>query len=89
MNLRDLFNERRWRSQDLERLVVVIRHRGAPEDERRIVGADILAVEGGGLTVVAVDASGAPVDDGRAFIPYHRVLRVYAPEGLLFARESP
>lgn len=88
MSLRDLFNERRWRTQDLAALTVVIRHRGAPGDERRIAGADILAIEGGGLTVVAVDSEGQPVDDGRAFIPWHRVLRVVAPEAVLYVKEE-
>lgn len=89
MNFRDLFNRHKWHSGDLSALTVVIRHRGAPDDERRLSGATILEIGASGLIVEAQDAEGAPVDDGRAYIPYHRILRVIAPDAVLYTKEPP
>lgn len=76
MDFRELFNRHKWRSEDLGALTLTIRHRGAPGDVRRLSGAEILEITAGGLFVRALDKEGKPVDDGRAFIPYHRLLRV-------------
>ncbi len=88
MDIRNLLNERKWRQADLSSLSLVVRHRGAPEDERRISGGSILEIAAAGVFVEARDAEGEPIDDGRAFIPYHRFLRVTGPEGLLFERKE-
>jgi uncharacterized protein (UPF0248 family) len=88
MDLRSLFNARKWHTGDLAVLSLVIRHRGAENDERRVSGAGILEINGAGLIIEARDAEGAPIDDGRAFIPYHRLLRVVGPEGVLYEKPS-
>ena len=43
-DLRDLFNKLKWHTGDLEEVIVTIRHRGAPRDERDILGLDIVSV---------------------------------------------
>jgi uncharacterized protein (UPF0248 family) len=88
MDLRKLLNDHRWHTQDLATLRIVVRHRGAPDDERALSGASILEIAGNGVFVEARDADGEPIDDGRAFIPYHRFLRVRGPEGLLYERKE-
>lgn len=88
MDLRELLNERKWHRGDLGSLHLVVRHRGAPEDERRIAGGAVLEIAAAGVFVEARDAEGEPIDDGRAFIPYHRFLRVIGPEGTLYARKE-
>lgn len=97
--LRELLNERRWHRGDLDTLEVVIRHRGAPRDERVVPGAAIADIGPRGLTVrhdVAVtlllggDPDEAPEgDDGDVWIPYHRVLEVRAPAGTLWSKPAP
>jgi uncharacterized protein (UPF0248 family) len=79
MNLRDLFNERKWHTGDLAVLTVVVRHRGAPGDERRLPGAQIVEIGSAGLVV---DGG----EEGSVFLPWHRVLRVVAPEAVLWER---
>ncbi len=88
MDFRELLNERKWHRGDLAALTLVVRHRGAPGDERRISGGSIFEIAAAGIFVEARDAEGEPIDDGRAFIPYHRLLRVLAPEGLLYERKE-
>ena len=83
MNLRDLFNQHKWHTGDLGVLTVVIRHRGAPADEKRVSGAEILEIAASGLTVRSDE------DEAGVYIPFHRVLRVIAPEGVLFEKEPP
>lgn len=89
MDLRNLLNNHKWHKGDLGQLTLVVRHRGAPRDERAIPGASIQEIAAGGVFVEARDAEGEPIDDGRAFIPYHRLLRVEGPEGLLYERREP
>lgn len=86
--LREIFNRHKWHTGHLAVLTVFIRHRGAPGDERRLLGADIHEIGPRGLVVDAVDAEGEPVAEGRAFIPWHRVLRVVGPEGTLWERHG-
>ena len=99
MDFRALFNTHKWHTDSLGALTLSIRHRGAPGDTRRVFGSDILEITGGGLFVRALDNEGKPVDDGRAFIPYHRILRIVrrdpvgtnpggAPEELLFEKPA-
>jgi uncharacterized protein (UPF0248 family) len=90
MNLRELFNDRKWHRGDLRELVVTVRHRGAPGDERTVLGGEITDIRPGGL-VVAVDVEvyeDGGVEDGAVFIPWHRVLKVAAPEGILWERTN-
>lgn len=86
--LRDLLNERRWRLGDLSDCVVIVLHRGAPDDRREIPGHAISAVLSGGLEVVAsaggwaFDGDAAPIDViDTVVVPFHRVLEVRAPDG--------
>lgn len=88
MDLRKLLNDHRWHTHDLASLRVVVRHRGAPEDERALSGTSILEIAGNGIFIESHDEDGEPIDDGRAFIPYHRFLRVYGPGGLLYERKE-
>lgn len=95
--LRELFNERKWSTGDLGALEVTIRHRGAPRDERLIPGHAIGAVSGNGFTVVeagewsfSADDGDAPLtSEGEVFVPWHRVLRVVGPDGVLFRKPEP
>ena len=91
MWLRELFNEHKWHRKDLDQLEVRVRHRGAPGDARVVLGANFRAVVGG--RVVGADLGlyaddEAAVTDGTVFLPYHRVLRVAAPAGVLWEREE-
>lgn len=92
MWLRELFNDRKWNRADLDSLEVRVRHRGAVGDARVISGAEIREIRPGGLVVEADPGlyadDEAAVTDGTVFLPYHRVLRVAAPSGVLWAREG-
>lgn len=79
MTVRDLLNERKWRHGDLDRVDVIVRHRGAENDERRILGTEIREIRGEGLIVSPLDP-----DSPDVFIPWHRVLRILAPEGTIW-----
>lgn len=95
--LRELFNERKWHTGDLASLEVTIRHRGAPRDERLIPGHAITDVNGNGFTVVEAgewsfseEGEDAPAtSEGTFFVPWHRVLRVVGPDGVLFRKPEP
>ena len=88
MDLRKLLNDHRWYTHDLDTLQVVVRHRGAPDDERTLSGASILEIASNGIFVESRDEDGEPIDDGRAFIPFHRFLRVVGPGGLIYERKE-
>ena len=62
--LREQLNRHKWQSKDLDKITLVVVHRGAPNDEAFVNGADIDAIREDG-----VQLSG---EDG-AFIPYHRI----------------
>lgn len=83
-DLRDMFNERRWVNADLSTLLICARHRGAPNDEREISGALIEHIRPGGLVFQSSDPEEG--EDPTWFLPWHRVLRVTAPEGTLWER---
>src|SRR5688500_2820295 len=91
MWVRELLNERKWGRGDLGSLEVVVRHRGSPGDVRVVFGGEIGEIRPGGLLVRAdpyLDEGVA--DDGQVFLPWHRVLQVRGPEGVLWARpEAP
>lgn len=92
MWLRDLFNERKWARNDLDQLEVRVRHRGAKDDARVVLGAEIREIRPGGLVVDAnpsfYEEDDRGVVDGTVFLPYHRVLRVASPAGVLWQREE-
>lgn len=91
MNLRDLFNERKWHQADLQALQIVARHRGAPNDERTISGFDVKRIAPGGLFLDAAVGLGSEdeedSDDGEVFLPFHRVLEVRGPNGVIWTRD--
>ena len=84
--IRELLNERRWHQGDLAALELVIRHRGAPRDERVVPGAAILDIGPRGVTISEDIAAG---DGGDVWIPYHRVLAVRAPGATLWSKPAP
>ena len=94
MQLRDMLNELKWRHDDLASIEVVVRHRGAPRDELRISGIDIVEIGAKGLFVAADDARASwevELVDGNErtkFLPWHRVLAVHGREGALWVRQS-
>jgi len=87
--LRELLNDHKWHLADLSRLRVIVRHRGAPDDEREIEGSSVLAIGPEGIEVQAdagLDAE-RDLEDGKVFIPFHRILRVVG-EGVLWQRKK-
>lgn len=81
--LRELFNAHRWRDQDLDTLEIRIRHRGAPGDEKVVHGFSIDDVGARGLML-----SPTLDEDEPTFIPFHRILSVTGPDGLLWERPA-
>jgi uncharacterized protein (UPF0248 family) len=65
--MRDTLNSHKWRTGDLDRIVLVVRHRGAPNDEERISGSEIAEILAEGVQLAGEDG---------AFIPYHRILEI-------------
>ncbi|MCO4743811.1 MAG: DUF504 domain-containing protein [Proteobacteria bacterium] len=82
--LRDVLNRHRWRDGDLSELELSVRHRGAPGDVRVIPGLAIADIVSTGVHLIREDDQ----PEG-AFIPFHRVLRVDGPDGIVWVREGP
>ena len=78
MHLRDLFNEMKWHRKELYQAMIVIRHRGAAEDEKWISGD---AIELIGTSFFTYQGEFEQTE-----IPYHRVLRVLVDDDVLFDR---
>lgn len=92
MWIRELINERKWRHGDLAALEIAVRHRGVPGDLRTISGAEVKEVGANGL-FLSVDPEIYGDDeellqDGSVFVPWHRVMRVTAASGVLWARRE-
>lgn len=89
MNLRDWFNERKWRDDDLVSLEIDVVHRGAPGDRRTVLGGWIRSVAPTGL-VLAPEAGLVEEEDEEAgedvFLPYHRILEVRGPTGTVWTK---
>jgi RNA 3'-terminal phosphate cyclase (ATP) len=85
--LRDLLNRAHWRDGQLHALEIHVLHRGAPRDRRAISGSRITAVRAGGIELSTTE------EDETVFVPYHRFLAIYGPEGEELwskdAREKP
>jgi uncharacterized protein (UPF0248 family) len=62
--LREQLNRHKWQSKDLDKITLVVVHRGAPNDEAFVNGADIDAIREDGVQLSGEDS---------AFIPYHRI----------------
>ena len=88
MDLRDLFNDRRWHHDDLQTLQIVVRHRGAPGDRRTVFGGEIVRIVPTGLVVTGSFAFDEEGDEGEdeVFLPFHRVLEVRGPDGVLWTK---
>lgn len=74
--LRDLLNRAHWRDAQLHALEIHVLHRGAPRDRRVIPGSRITAVRSAG-----VELSPETEGEGTVFVPYHRFLAIYGPDG--------
>ena len=72
--IRDELNRRKWQSRDLESVTLVVRHRGAPNDEVYISGFEIAEIRADGIV-----KSGSAEEAG-TFIPYHRVIELRSPK---------
>jgi len=81
MSLRELFNKHMWHTADLGSLSVLVRHRGAPRDERRINGSEISEVGPTGLLIATWDD-----EDGATWIPYHRILQIRSAQGVIWSK---
>ncbi|HLE47558.1 MAG TPA: RNA repair domain-containing protein [Candidatus Thermoplasmatota archaeon] len=57
---------------------IIIRHRGAPRDEKPVSGSALTRL---GTSFFEVD--------GETQIPYHRILRIYRGDELVYDRGSP
>ena len=62
--IRSQLNDHKWKSHDLERVTLVIIHRGAPGDEAFIHGHEIAEIGADGVQLEGEEG---------AFIPYHRI----------------
>ncbi|MBA2320676.1 MAG: hypothetical protein H0V89_05910 [Deltaproteobacteria bacterium] len=94
MNLRDLFNDRRWHLDDLAELEIDVIHRGVPGDQRTVQGYAIKRVAPKGLviqddlaTLSFGDDGEEVVGEGEVFLPFHRVLEVRARSGTLWTKK--
>ena len=86
MWVRELLNDRKWHHGDLDRLGILVRHRGAENDERIILGSEILEIRANGLLVAGDAVLDEDAEEGTVFLPWHRVLKVTGPEGVLWER---
>lgn len=89
MDLRELLNARRWRDGDLERVEIDVVHRGAPGDRRVVHGDAITDIGAEGVHVRAVHSAWSSDEDqeeGEVFIPFHRMLAVRHPSGVLWEK---
>lgn len=68
--IRDELNRRKWQSLDLDKVTLIVRHRGAPNDEAPIRGAEIAEIRADGIVL------GSTGDDEGSFIPYHRIIAI-------------
>src|SRR5687768_8783519 len=75
-DLRDLLNRTHWRDAQLHGVEIHVLHRGAPRDRRIVPGSRITAVRPAGI-----ELSPETEDGDTVFVPYHRFLAVYGPDG--------
>jgi uncharacterized protein (UPF0248 family) len=83
---REILNEIRWREdKDIAKVEVHYIHRGAPGDTAVIRGGDIGEI-GHMFFEVETGEGGPGVVDGRASIPFHRILRIVYDGEVVFSR---
>ena len=65
--IREVLNRRKWKTEDLDQVTIVVTHRGAPDDVAFIHGAEIDQILEDGVQLAGEDG---------AFIPYHRIREI-------------
>jgi RNA 3'-terminal phosphate cyclase (ATP) len=75
---RDILNRARWARADLHTLAITVVHRGAPNDQRTLSGASVVAVQAGGVELTPDQPDGET-----GFVPYHRFVAIHAANGAL------
>jgi RNA 3'-terminal phosphate cyclase (ATP) len=83
-SIRDLLNRARWRDGDLHALEIRVLHRGAPGDERVILGSRIQAAKANGIELTPENDESDSI-----FVPYHRFLSMVGGDGnVLWSKEG-
>ena len=72
-NIRDLLNEIKW-TKNIEKIEVWYRHRGAPNNTKKVGGADIVSIGRSFL------------ETSNATIPYHRITKIHYEGETIFDR---
>ncbi len=92
-SIRDILNKHKWHHGDLDSLEISVVHRGAPDDQRTIKGADIRDIGPKGISVgddfARADWEAELIDEesGDAWIPFHRFLAIRTPSGTAWSKE--
>ncbi len=77
MKVREILNKVKWDERmDFDRLEVVYRHRGAPDDLKRIYGREIVHI---GKFFLSLN---------EAEIPHHRIVKILYEGEVLFERKK-
>ncbi|MFO7677293.1 MAG: RNA repair domain-containing protein [Thermoplasmatota archaeon] len=74
-NLRTILNEIKW-TKDIDKLEIYYRHRGAPDNTRKINGD----------AIVSIDT--ASLDTKQSTIPYHRIHTIIYDNEIIFKRKT-
>lgn len=74
-------NGLKWHHHALERVRISYVHRGAPDDERTVSGADVVDLGPSFMELRSDDAM-------PAMVPYHRVLRIVLDGAMVWERRS-
>jgi RNA 3'-terminal phosphate cyclase (ATP) len=75
--IRDILNTAKWRNRNLHQLCLVVTHRGAPNEQRSVLGSRIEKIEGEGILVKDQESA------TEAFLPYHRIIEMRDDGGAL------
>jgi uncharacterized protein (UPF0248 family) len=77
MKVRELLNKVKWDERfDFDQVEVVYRHRGAPNDLKRIYGREIVHIGKSFLSLKGAE------------IPYHRIVKILYKGDVLFERKK-
>ncbi len=83
MIFQDFFNKVKWHLESLDKVKVTIIHRGAPNDQREILGKDIHGIRSGSLTLNALDDEGDFIR-----IPYSRILTISYDDKIIWVKKG-
>jgi len=78
MKPREVLNKLKWSEGNLHRAKIVILHRGGPNNEKVILGSDIVSIPRGRMIV--------RTEEGELEIPYHRILRIELDGEIIWKR---